>query len=991
MNTKSFTKFFFLLSFGLTLFGAQLVAQTPWSGKRGNEWLAGKYNQSWLKIGVSKSGLYKVALPAAFQNKPSKLHLYRRGVEVDLVSASNTEIEFYGIPNDGASDALLYRLPTSRKNPHYSIYSDESSYFLTFDENDRTPTVQETLAPDAGVTPQESHQFTFFKKFMIEHSHMTSYPSRPATLNSYFEEGYQATGTRIFNNRPLATVNAKPTVFVSSYVAEPFAYEVKARHGSAAPKLHVRLKGRGYLFSANSTVEVWAGKDAASTELRGSTTVTGFLDKEFNADLLDKDINNGVGILGFKSTGGATDGFSVSYYSITYDQKIDMQLQNSYEFNFPASASNTRFTILNPPAGTLRFLDITVPDKPRIINGNAADMMVSRNGSAFKLYVSKDVTTVPATAVTFPAISPGNHDYLIITNEALANPAAEYAKYRKDDSPGKKYKPLVIKIKDIYNQFNYGEPSPVAIRRFVDFMVSDNNKEKFLLLLGKSITFHERAIREIPDEVPTVGFPGSDLLLVDGLGGAPDDVPVIPYGRIAAVTEQQLLDYLAKVKTYENQSENVGWRKNILHVNGGKGQDQIEEFEGNLTFIATSAKITSAPFSGKVIPKVKDKTLAANAIQYITLAPEVNGTAPGVNGVGMITYFGHGGVDITDLDFGYVMDGSKNYNNTGKYPVLFYNGCGVNNLFNNRFNLFSQPVANPSFRRPMSLDWLLAPDKGAIVVFGNDWDAYASTSNEYLDKLYLEIFPKTDAERKTIGGIVQEVALKTKLEKGYAYSDAVNGRTAAYYDFDRANVHQIILQGDPALRILMTSGPLPVELAAFEAKLVESKRVELKWRTVWETNNSHFIVERSYNAKNFTEVGMVEGKGTVDQASDYQFFDTDPLPATSYYRLKQVDKISVKDGKTVDGKVSYSQIVSVTRPDTDMLVLSPNPTRDFINIDLDAPVNILHWDVLDQKGHVYKKQGKGTKVDLSNLSSGEYIIKIQTENNDVYFRKIVKQ
>lgn len=82
---------------------------------------------------MSKAGLYKVTLPDAFKNKPNFLHLYHRGEEVTLVSASNTEVEFYGVTNDGASDALLYRLPTTRKNPYFSIYSDQSTYFLTFD------------------------------------------------------------------------------------------------------------------------------------------------------------------------------------------------------------------------------------------------------------------------------------------------------------------------------------------------------------------------------------------------------------------------------------------------------------------------------------------------------------------------------------------------------------------------------------------------------------------------------------------------------------------------------------------------------------------------------------------------------------------------------------------------------------------------------------------------------------------------------------------
>jgi hypothetical protein len=396
----------------------------------------------------------------------------------------------------------------------------------------------------------------------------------------------------------------------------------------------------------------------------------------------------------------------------------------------------------------------------------------------------------------------------------------------------------------------------------------------------------------------------------------------------------------------------------------------------------------NAPFLGDTIQKKKFPVTSSNVLT--TLSPELNGV-----GAGMITYFGHGNVDVTDYDFGYATDGSKGYANSGKYPVLFYNGCGVNNIYSNRFSPFSGVVPpnypTSSGKRPLSLDWLLAPNAGAIVVFGNDWDAYASTSNEYLDRLYPKIFGQNDLNRGTIGQILRAVALETKTAKGYTYNPAQNARVAAYYDADRANVHQVVLQGDPALRILITEGALPVSLVSFDAKAAGSDKVNVTWVTASEKNNSHFVIERSYNAKNFEAIGSVEGKGDSDVASSYEFTDLNPLAGTNYYRLKQVDRATTVNGETVDGEITYSRIVSVTREGTSALVAWPNPTVDKIDLKLNVPTRIKVWDVIDQKGVFYQRGGTGTRINLENLPSGEYIIKISTENEDVYLRKVLKK
>lgn len=988
-NTLRFPKIFSTLAVIIFLASTHSIAQ-KWSGVNGNEWLAGKYSQPWVRIGVTAKGIHKINvsdLPQAFKDADkNRLELWHRGTQVSIIKADASEIVFYGVPNDGASDALLFRLPVSRKNPYYSIYSDESSYFLTV--NPSTNGNRAVVAtPSANPSPVAvaSHVKNDVKIYKNEYSHSSSIYYRPSTYNSYFEEGKQYTGTSLVGailGANIQVQNPKSVLYSSSYVPEPFSFQIKFPVGANTKKIVVHLKAR----LGASTAEVFVGKTAATLRSVGTLSVSELNDYDFNIDLQDSDFDaNGVGTLGFKSTqvGYEGSGYSVSFFTLTYDQALNMQSLNSYEFELPAVGGGTQssVSISNAPAG-VQVYDITNPDVPKVIPGTPSALLIDRDGTKINLLATNQVTTVAAgkiTSTTFTEINPASFDYLIVCSNSLINSANTYATYRKDSSPGKKYKPLVITIRDLYNQFNYGEPSAVAIRRFTDYMISDGQKDsKYLLLLGRSNTFPERMTREIPDEVPTVGYPGSDLLLTDGLAGTPDDVPAVPVGRVAAISDQQVLDYLAKVQKFESQTT-IAWRKNVIHMNGGKTQTEITQFSNYLNSIATD--ITSSPFSGNVIPKLK--TVASDNVIEMNFAPELNGT-----GVGMVTYFGHGGVDKTDYNAGYVSDPAKGYNNPDNFPILFYNGCGVNNIFSGRNGLFGTTPSTSV--RPMSLDWLITPNKGAVVVFGNTWDAFASTSNEYLDKLYTQIFTVTDLNRKSIGNIVKEVARLTKLQKQYTYNVGQNSRVASYYDADRANVHQVLLQGDPALNILITDGALPVDLVSFTAK-PENDKVRVEWLTASEKNNSHFIVERSYNGKLFEEIGRVEGKGTTQAETSYLFYDSKPLTGVSYYRLKQVDYATVVNGKPVDGKSMYSSIVSVKREESKFFVVSPNPVTDAAEFALDVPVKIKNWNLINVAGQSVLKNQTGLKLNLSHLAPGEYVLEVHTENGDVYHKKVVKK
>jgi hypothetical protein len=82
--------------------------------------------------------------------------------------------------------------------------------------------------------------------------------------------------------------------------------------------------------------------------------------------------------------------------------------------------------------------------------------------------------------------------------------------------------------------------------------------------------------------------------------------------------------------------------------------------------------------------------------------------------------------------------------------------------------------------------------------------------------------------------------------------------------------------------------PLPINLVDITANC-NNGYVNLDWITATEINNSHFEIERSYNAIDYEFAGRINGSGNSNQTLHYQFTDTILQQGTVYYRLKQVD------------------------------------------------------------------------------------------------------
>ncbi len=186
------------------------------------------------------------------------------------------------------------------------------------------------------------------------------------------------------------------------------------------------------------------------------------------------------------------------------------------------------------------------------------------------------------------------------------------------------------------------------------------------------------------------------------------------------------------------------------------------------------------------------------------------------------------------------------------------------------------------------------------------------------------------------------------------------------------------------------SGILPVTLIRFEGYNYSSSN-KLVWATQSEINNDYFIVQKSSNAKSFTDAGIVDGNGNSTNVNEYDFIDDTPFAEVTYYRLKQID---------FDGQYDYSGIIAVeTERDVDVTIY-PNPSKDNLFFDLsesrDASYTVIYTNVI---GSVIKEQiniSEGTNTyqvsEFINLSSGIYFIQILNENGEVIkHQKIVKE
>ncbi len=185
---------------------------------------------------------------------------------------------------------------------------------------------------------------------------------------------------------------------------------------------------------------------------------------------------------------------------------------------------------------------------------------------------------------------------------------------------------------------------------------------------------------------------------------------------------------------------------------------------------------------------------------------------------------------------------------------------------------------------------------------------------------------------------------------------------------------------------------LPVELLAFDAKLIGKNTARLSWTTATEQNNKGFEIEwkqGDYGA--FERAGFVAAKGNNSGNSDYSFEQKDLAAGEHYFRLKQIDN---------DGAFEYSSIRSVVVKAPFKVKVSPNPVRQELMVDVLLEENALFSiSLVNSIGQTTallqpSETAKGNtqfRFDLSNYPAGVYFCVCKTGKGLEETIRIVKK
>jgi uncharacterized repeat protein (TIGR01451 family) len=463
-----------------------------------------------------------------------------------------------------------------------------------------------------------------------------------------------------------------------------------------------------------------------------------------------------------------------------YDTSLIDAIRITYPHTYVADSDQLKFTgragdelKVSGFTSAPTLLDITDPSRPVQL----APQVASNNGK-YEIAVQVPWTTTnPAASLrhTLLAVADDrvssaagvrpNHpshwhrpqpgaDIVMVTYEEFAGALEPLV--RAHHAEGKSS--AIVPINDLYDEFNFGERSPFAIRQFLQAANANWRKPPTYLLLNGRASYDPRNYLGLGhlDLVPTRILPSANLMT------ASDDwfsdftnsgMPTIATGRLPVASPAEAATVVAKIVAYEGQSTNGSWTSNALIV---ADKDDTESFTQD------SQTVQTALPTSMQVTDVFTSTVGTSAAQQDV----INGINAGQL---LVNYLGHGseeqwsGSDIFDTN------SVTSLTNSSQLPVFLIMNC---------LNGFFQDV----YSQPLGVTLLLAPNGGAVAVLAST-GLNQPAPQVKLDKLVL--LNLLSAARPTLG----ESVLKAKSTIG-----------------DPGVRRTFVLFGDPAMQVKQPSG-----------------------------------------------------------------------------------------------------------------------------------------------------------------------------------------
>jgi PQQ-dependent dehydrogenase (s-GDH family) len=391
---------------------------------------------------------------------------------------------------------------------------------------------------------------------------------------------------------------------------------------------------------------------------------------------------------------------------------------------------------------------------------------------------------------------------------------------------------------------------------------------------------------------------------------------------------------------------------------GPNGKDLFVSMERSTTSSGPSAGSPIVPACAGCVQKysflgyndVSGKSSIPTTIDVTTGTPNscATGTSVTIEGVNNNLW-----VPITGPDGNIMAEIKANGQNLGAITSSFYTNSGALRIGSSRQYLDRNITITPTVQ-PVS------PVNIRLYFSKAEFDALNAAVGNVTTVSDLKILKNNDACGSAMTAAITEITptyAEAHGTEGYMLQATISGFSSFYFAGQ--------------------STVLPLTLLQFKGSLQGSAAL-LEWETENEMNTSHFELERSIDGRNFAQLTTVAAAGTSTSKIRYSYPDNDIASlstSTIFYRLKMVD---------ADGKFNYSNIITITLPNTGKVTVFPNPAEKDIRVTINATaVDRAEWKILDNSGRVILRGNNNLvkgyneiQIDLSKLSAGVYYLNV---------------
>jgi hypothetical protein len=775
-----------------------------------------RYQSGRYKLLVNKTGLYKITyadLIAAEvpleQFDTRKLHLTNRGQEIPVYFKGGEDgifdpgdyFEFWATKNE---KTFFYKYPDVYSDPYTNI----TVYWLGEGNISGLRLAEESGA----LTITDDRQYIipkyFTEKLHIEQNNAfhsfgkANIDSLSYTMDHwFFDRGVIAIGSKTYN----------------AFIPWPYT-------ASIGPSVYIKTVMRGLSFKSknnpllNHQVEIWLNDRRAASSGSWQDQNLHILTNENDIGLSQTDISHGENQFRIvMDQTGVTDITLLNWFEITY-QRMYRAYQNEIKFKKQDNLPENFIIQFEIDGFDGPDIDLYKVGVSKIVNNRinyvTADDELSSYQIAFQdtifypnieyIAVTEDRKKKPLDIVVdTPWLSDeeqssllnlsNSADYLIITDDLFYQNCLQLKSYRE----GFGLQVEVVRVEDIYDEFNYGIKSPLAIKDFLKYAFDNwdpNHRLLYVNLVGDASFDYKNG-----DYVPTFlfetvdyGAAASDFqyALISG----DDSTPDLIVGRIPVSNNSEFEAYFDKLKAYEDPSNIGDWRNRGLFISGNDA-NTMEQFTGLPAFRTQNQRLINmkAPegYFTRKLNTVEDTTIQGGDPNF--------GSTPTLldyfdDGLALINFFGHGGGGIW-ADVGLFNSSDiERLNNGSRLPFIKSMTCFTGAFESASINGIAEQL-------------IVTPEKGAIGVLAasgvgwlhNDF-ALGWTLTEFLLNQGL-----------TVG----EAVLYTKifyLNNNVYVTELFDSTIPSYFSLELSMANHYNLLGDPYVSIAVPQNNLKVSV-----------------------------------------------------------------------------------------------------------------------------------------------------------------------------------